>query len=731
MTSAPPAPVPQTQSKIPGLESPTSNSHEVFSFIESKVKEDNVPLWNNKPLTKYQSWPSPEISWNLAQETPVSPPAFERESYSHPVEYVDNNMDTNRFSNPFGGDHVDVDHRLMKPPMLREFQGQVGTIPLPKHDVDDRLSLKNSIANRNLISLTESPSVNDSWKSDADFRTIPMPPTPPSIAGENRVSKTPQDIIESVDMEMSDDEDKHDDKKGEAKHRKTSVREDERPSEPKQLQPPPNPWDMLNIPLDGDENAPKPSLGDFMANMMPRGPDFGQFPMPPNPRGMKPFGDMHFPPPMNLMRMPPGEPMFRPRMDFPRLPNLANGFNGPPFNFMPDGVMFPNANLNQVPRKDFPPFPPFNDRKFQGKRNVNMEPHIRPKFEEGADFAVKPPKVRSNLKEISLSDVLERTMNSVDESRKQTEEVTEANDVKEREEINEEKETNKLDLFSEEVPNEGVADDGDDLYNNIEETTEPTDKSTIDDQRTDDEKPMISRQLPSDVRFVQNSSFVVYESEEDIRNSAILEDESKPKAPFQATVPKLPKPIMAPPNFMEDFADERNPWPMLPVIDLSIENHPPPEFNHIEEHEPNLERLNPLAFLKANGTQDFRMRFGRGMNNDFRPPNFMNNSPRDRRFTGQMSSPRMMDLRPRFPNTPRQEFRSHQDFRPRMNVTPNQEFIPHANSTPGPEFRPNQDQMRRMQRPPFLRSPGATNFRGNFQNSPRMFKGARPFRRGW
>lgn len=793
-----PTPVPPAESKIPGLESPTANSREVFSFIESKVKQDNVPLWNDKPLTKYQSWPSPEISWNPTQETPVSPPVFEQESYSHPVEYVDTNLDSNRFPNPFGLDQrsIDVDHRMLnmkRPPMGQRFEGgQISTIPLPKHDVDDRLPLKNSFANHNLISLTESPSVNDTWKPDSDFRGIPMPPTPPCIGEGSRVAKTPQDNIESVDMEMSDDEEgKHEDKKNDSnssnRHRKGSAKEEDHSNEPpRQLIPPPNPWDLLNLPIDNDDNS-KPPLANFLPNTGPvmpgPGPDFRQFPMPPNPRALKPFGDMHFgpPPPMPLMRLPTGDPtMFRPRMDFTRLPNLANGFNRPPFNFISNGppMLFPPGgpggpggpgNMTRTPTKDFPPPQSFNnDNKFMNKSNdypINMNPreprfHSRQFEEPQQDFGPKTPSkpVRSNLKEISLSDVLERTMNSVSGSSNEAEDSQLQSEVKKADE-EEPESTDNLDLFAEDigsVNNDAVPDDGDDLYNNIiEEADESfnaanTHKPPTDQQRHNSASEQVSSK---DANYSQNNNSSRYESEENSQNLTNDDNTPKLKTPFQATVPKLPKPTMAPPNLMDECNnEERSPWPMMPVIDLSHENHAMPEFDLNLEFDQNEERFNPLAFLKPNGTPDFRPRFGRGgigMNNDFRPPMFLNNNLRDGRFPSPASpmgphkffnaSPRP-DFRLRGNMNLNQDFRPclnmtpNQDFRPRMNMTPNQEFRPRLSSTPNMDFRSlAPDQMRRMPRPPpaFSRSPGAPNMRGNFQNSPRMYKGGRPFRRGW
>lgn len=67
------------------------------------------------------------------------------------------------------------------------------------------------IDHRNLISLTNSPHMNSPIvPTDIDYRAfpgIPMPPSPPAMLME-AVIKPPKDNVESVDMDLSDDDEK-------------------------------------------------------------------------------------------------------------------------------------------------------------------------------------------------------------------------------------------------------------------------------------------------------------------------------------------------------------------------------------------------------------------------------------------------------------------------------------------------------------------------------------------
>ncbi len=796
--STAPAPVPPVQAKIPGLESPTDNAREVFNFIESKVKvdESGPVMWGDKPLNKYQSWPSPDITWNHAQETPVSPPAFEQESFSNPVEYVDTNMETSRFSMSFNNVPAlgDVDHRMLESKSddcLNEFD-QIATIPLPKHDVDDRVPIQSTVPNRNLISLTESPSVNDSWKiSDSDYRvtsaSVPSPVTVASVESVRNV-KTPQDNIESVDMEMSDEESdsKHEERGGGSRHRKSTFKDDEsvykKTNQPQlQLPPPPTPWDVVNVSAEnandaGDsasKNGPSKVAFDKMMSFLskpppvvdaPPIPDFC-FPMP--PRGM-PHNNMLFPRPPNLSIPPPGDPkIFPPRPDLPPPPpmppvNLPNrmpggGFNRPPFGFIPfppagpnSNPMFPN-NANQSSRNEFVPSAGFQpsepppgfqpserppnygseapkNNEFSRNDVNNIEPIIKTRqfdnrlpeseteFENTAEYPPKP--IRSNLKEISLSDVLEQTMLRASQEDACRNPNLQRNSVEGNRASNTSLNAIAEDLFGDEsAQNDG--DDGDDLYNNIEDAGSEQEGNFVKDDSGladgNNEYGAGPRKFSNDFKSKQNNHFMPFGSEGG--QNVTPEGEQKPrnfksprKAPFQGFVPKASKLPLAPPNFIED--DQRNPWPLMPIIDLS--NEGTTEDAPDEENEDNGDDDQVAAFMMQNETTgEGRGAFHRrGAKNDFRPRSF-NNFGGDRRFPSPGQSP--MRFRGDSTNRGRGRFMSPRgpDFRPRM----------------GGNFTPNQDQMRRMPRPPF----NSPNMRGNFQNSPRTFKGrpGRPFRRGW
>ncbi|KAJ8925437.1 hypothetical protein NQ315_009270 [Exocentrus adspersus] len=194
--------------------------------------EENTSTWD------------PEPEWNPAQETdtPESPPLFEKEGYSDPVEYHDNTVRSGA---------VDVDHRVL--PALTGDLVEDSLSSLGGKDVD----------HRNLISLTGSPGNSNSnnptdehlWnQTDQDYRILPPasrstnadkdyrldfnieqlklpppPPPPPKIIEDTNInpvltrplitdfakppppqplSKSPRknDNVESIDMDLSDDD---------------------------------------------------------------------------------------------------------------------------------------------------------------------------------------------------------------------------------------------------------------------------------------------------------------------------------------------------------------------------------------------------------------------------------------------------------------------------------------------------------------------------------------------
>lgn len=85
------------------------------------------------------------------------------------------------------------------------------------HDRDERINPRkmipetSDIDHRNLISLTQSPHMSSPVVSaDIDYRAfpgIPMPPSPPVMVIET-VNKPQKDNVESVDMDLSDDDEK-------------------------------------------------------------------------------------------------------------------------------------------------------------------------------------------------------------------------------------------------------------------------------------------------------------------------------------------------------------------------------------------------------------------------------------------------------------------------------------------------------------------------------------------
>ncbi|KAL3289108.1 hypothetical protein HHI36_003549 [Cryptolaemus montrouzieri] len=192
------------------------------------------PSEEYNPEEELQTWEG-DLSWTQppqldSTDTPESPPPFEKEAYGDPIEYHDNIGSSGA---------ADVDHRVL-PPDLNESDKLLGR----GQDVD----------HRNLISLIGSPATdsnsnqlsnNDVWtSSDQDYRNpvnssfptgngdqdyrlpfdieqqlkLPPPPPPPNpnacpipvVSTTNHHKKHlisfPQDNVESIDMELSDDD---------------------------------------------------------------------------------------------------------------------------------------------------------------------------------------------------------------------------------------------------------------------------------------------------------------------------------------------------------------------------------------------------------------------------------------------------------------------------------------------------------------------------------------------
>ncbi|XP_071878077.1 uncharacterized protein isoform X2 [Bombus fervidus] len=184
---------------------PTSETMKEPAKWEEKGKNSMNPTWPGECDEKSKTWidgdmdrwdPSNETTWTNAvrgkneilSETPESPPMYEKAGFTDPVEYDDSQPQESLLSTA-----GDVDHRVIPIPITVENQ-------LPY-----RLMKAADVDHRNLISLTGSPAnhnVNDNSMN--------------ALANSNNLWSTgdqdyrqhmqPGDIVESVDMEMSDDE---------------------------------------------------------------------------------------------------------------------------------------------------------------------------------------------------------------------------------------------------------------------------------------------------------------------------------------------------------------------------------------------------------------------------------------------------------------------------------------------------------------------------------------------
>ncbi|CAL7935852.1 unnamed protein product [Xylocopa violacea] len=135
------------------------------------------------------TWPNSVRGKNeILSETPESPPIYEKAGFTDPVEYDDSQPQESLLSTT-----GDVDHRVIPIPMTVE--NQLSYRLMKAADVDHRnlISLTGSPANHNVndSSMNVIPSTNNLWSAgDQDYRQ----------------HMQPGDIVESVDMEMSDDE---------------------------------------------------------------------------------------------------------------------------------------------------------------------------------------------------------------------------------------------------------------------------------------------------------------------------------------------------------------------------------------------------------------------------------------------------------------------------------------------------------------------------------------------
>ncbi|CAK9829079.1 Regulation of nuclear pre-mRNA domain-containing protein 2, partial [Anthophora retusa] len=168
-------------------------------------KNSMNPTWPGECDEKTKTWmdgdtdrwdPNNETTWTNAvrgkneilSETPESPPMYEKAGFTDPVEY-DDSQPQESLLNATG----DVDHRVIPIPMTVENQ-------LPY-----RLMKAADVDHRNLISLTGSPANHN--VSDPSINVITNSNSLWTTGDQDyRQHMQPGDIVESVDMEMSDDE---------------------------------------------------------------------------------------------------------------------------------------------------------------------------------------------------------------------------------------------------------------------------------------------------------------------------------------------------------------------------------------------------------------------------------------------------------------------------------------------------------------------------------------------
>lgn len=209
-----------------------SNYEPIMSTAPYAVSSEVQRPYNSgpdayNPEEDIETW-DPETVWDISGdlETPESPPNFEKEGFSDPIEYDDSKS---AMSGIIGG--KDVDHRVLLP------------TPDCITDTDLRGSRSGAkdVDHRNLISLTGSPRSDtptsmlepppappplwsnqdqDYRAQDQDYRVAPPvimdmaiqlklpPPPPPPLKQSSPIKKAVgnDDNVESIDMDLSDDE---------------------------------------------------------------------------------------------------------------------------------------------------------------------------------------------------------------------------------------------------------------------------------------------------------------------------------------------------------------------------------------------------------------------------------------------------------------------------------------------------------------------------------------------
>ncbi|KOX77404.1 Regulation of nuclear pre-mRNA domain-containing protein 2 [Melipona quadrifasciata] len=189
--------------KFPTWTPPSETMKEPAKW-EEKGKNSMNPTWPGECDEKTKTWMDGDVdrwdsisesTWTgtgrrkneILSETPESPPMYEKTGFTDPVEY-DDSQPQESLLNTAG----DVDHRVIPIPMTVENQ-------LPY-----RLMKAADVDHRNLISLTGSPANHN---ANDTMNTITNSNNLWSTGDQDyRQHMQPGDIVESVDMEMSDDE---------------------------------------------------------------------------------------------------------------------------------------------------------------------------------------------------------------------------------------------------------------------------------------------------------------------------------------------------------------------------------------------------------------------------------------------------------------------------------------------------------------------------------------------
>ncbi|KAF7987965.1 hypothetical protein HCN44_004781 [Aphidius gifuensis] len=165
---------------------PTWTSINEGKNLNSSWSSENVEhdCWESR---NDENWSNGIQRESCLSETPDSPPIYEKSSFCKPVQYNDSQTEDEVLKGA-----ADVDHRVI-------------LIPVPSEDqLPHRLMKGADVDHRNLISLTGSPANNAANTNEAPESNIN---TLWTITDQDyRRPVQLGDIVESVDMEMSDDE---------------------------------------------------------------------------------------------------------------------------------------------------------------------------------------------------------------------------------------------------------------------------------------------------------------------------------------------------------------------------------------------------------------------------------------------------------------------------------------------------------------------------------------------